>query len=143
MKTYSSFQKEERMENKSCNICSSIEFDRFLTSREYNFIQCRTCGLVYQNPQPLFEDLKERYREEYFKYEFENESNFFNLMKMGLADAEIDKLTSTPGAKKTFLDIGCATGMLLNYMKKKGWETKGVELCPESAEYGIKESSTS
>ena len=40
--------------------------------------------------------------------------------------------------KKKFLDIGCATGMLLNYVKNAGWHTKGVELCKQSVEYARK-----
>ncbi|HUI69473.1 MAG TPA: class I SAM-dependent methyltransferase, partial [Spirochaetia bacterium] len=32
--------------------------------------------------------------------------------------------------------IGCATGMLLESMQRKGWKGKGVDICRESAEYG-------
>jgi 2-polyprenyl-3-methyl-5-hydroxy-6-metoxy-1,4-benzoquinol methylase len=40
------------------------------------------------------------------------------------------------GTPRTFLDIGCATGMLIESMRGEGWEVRGVDVCRESAEYG-------
>jgi SAM-dependent methyltransferase len=42
------------------------------------------------------------------------------------------------GGKKRFLDIGCATGALLEKMLKDGWDASGVEISAQMAEYGIK-----
>jgi len=39
------------------------------------------------------------------------------------------------GRGRRFLDIGCATGALLERMKKEGWSVQGVEICRQSAEY--------
>ena len=43
---------------------------------------------MYQNPQPLFDDLKGRYGQAYFQYEIANEANFHRLMELGLADVD-------------------------------------------------------
>jgi 2-polyprenyl-3-methyl-5-hydroxy-6-metoxy-1,4-benzoquinol methylase len=58
-------------------------------------------------------------------------------MKLGLKDIGFDELFSGRGPGLGFLDIGCATGMLLNHMRQKGWRSVGVEVCAESARYGI------
>jgi 2-polyprenyl-3-methyl-5-hydroxy-6-metoxy-1,4-benzoquinol methylase len=92
---------------------------------------------VYQNPQPVFEDLRSRYGELYFQYEFENELNFFKLMILGLKDISFFDYPLDFFENTRFLDVGCATGMLIQRMKSLGWEAEGVEICRESAEYGI------
>ncbi|GAB4222537.1 MAG: class I SAM-dependent methyltransferase [Spirochaetales bacterium] len=92
---------------------------------------------MYQNPQPVFEDLKTRYQDEYFSYELENEQNFFELMRLGLEDIQFSQWESSLRERGAFLDIGCATGMLLSYLKGRGWSVQGVEICEASARYGI------
>jgi len=127
-----------RLERISCNICGSDDSRLFFKVGEYEYRKCNVCGLVYQSPRPVFEDLKDNYKDNYFEYEISNQENFFNLMKLGLKDINFDKIYGTQVNGLKFLDIGCATGKLLNYMKSKGWDTKGVEICKESAKYGVK-----
>ncbi len=137
MKTYYSKRGKERLAEISCNICGSKNFMEYFMVDKARFVKCDVCGLVYQNPQPVFSDLKNRYDENYFRYELENEKNFFNLMLLGLNDIDFWSVTAS-FKDKSFLDIGCATGMLISHMGKNGWKAKGVEICRESAEYGIK-----
>jgi 2-polyprenyl-3-methyl-5-hydroxy-6-metoxy-1,4-benzoquinol methylase len=127
----------EKLESIQCNICGSDQSRLFLKLEGYAYQKCVICGLVYQNPRPAFNDLKKRYGVAYFDYELCNQENFFNLMKLGLRDIDFDSLYSHVKGKKKFLDIGCATGLLLNYMQKRGWDCHGVEICRESAEYGM------
>jgi len=139
-KTYSSVPGDERMETVPCPCCGSGRWRPFLPCDGFGFVKCRECGVVYQNPRPVFDDLRRRYGADYFSYELENEKNFFGLMKLGLADVRFADRTSGFGGPgkppRTFLDIGCATGMLIESMKGAGWEVRGVDLCRESAEYG-------
>jgi 2-polyprenyl-3-methyl-5-hydroxy-6-metoxy-1,4-benzoquinol methylase len=92
--------------------------------------------VVFQNPRPVFEDLRRRYGEDYFSYELANEGNFFNLMRLGLADIGFQEYARAIAAPRAFLDIGCATGMLIESMRGEGWDVRGVDVCRESAEYG-------
>jgi 2-polyprenyl-3-methyl-5-hydroxy-6-metoxy-1,4-benzoquinol methylase len=128
----------EELEFVRCSICDADDTETFLQFDTFAYRRCRVCGLVYQNPRPVFRDLKERYRDNYFEYEVTNQENFFQLMKLGLRDIGFDKLFPTVKGDRCFLDIGCATGLLLNHMQKKGWDCRGVELCRESAEYGVR-----
>ncbi len=137
MKTYYSDKRNERAVEIKCNLCGSDRYKEYFWVEESRFVKCFNCGLIYQNPQPIFHDLRNRYDESYFKYELENEKNFFNLMLLGLKDINFDLLTEDID-DKSFLDIGCATGMLIAHMGEKGWNTKGVEICRESAEYGMR-----
>jgi 2-polyprenyl-3-methyl-5-hydroxy-6-metoxy-1,4-benzoquinol methylase len=138
LKTFSKTPVNEKKRDIVCNICGSVKYKKYLECHGYFYVQCLNCKLVYQNPQPIVSDLEKRYDGEYFNYELRNDENFFNLMKLGLRDIGFDNSNDIKYKGKHFLDIGCATGMLLQYMKKKDCLVQGVEICRESAEYGIK-----
>jgi len=135
MKTYSSIPGLEGRRAVPCALCGSRLARTFLKAADYSFVRCRGCGLVYQNPQPVFEDLRHRYAEDYFRYELENEANFFQLMLLGLADVGFERRAAAFAPGGRFLDVGCATGMLLEHMRGRGWEVRGVDLCRQSVEY--------
>lgn len=135
-KTYSSVPGEERQETVACPCCGSARSRPYLACDGFGFVRCRDCAIVFQNPRPVFEDLRKRYGAAYFTYELTNESSFFGLMRLGLKDIHFQERTSGLRAPRTFLDIGCATGMLIESMKKEGWDVRGVDVCRESAEYG-------
>ncbi|MBN2441726.1 MAG: class I SAM-dependent methyltransferase [Spirochaetales bacterium] len=136
MKTYSSVPKNETYIENTCRICQSSRSTEFLKSEEYCFVRCSSCHFIYQNPAPVFSDLRKRYTQGYFEYELENEKNFFSLMKLGLKDINLEVIPADLFENNNFLDIGCATGMLCAYIKEQGWNVKGVDLCKESAVYG-------
>jgi 2-polyprenyl-3-methyl-5-hydroxy-6-metoxy-1,4-benzoquinol methylase len=138
MKTYSTVPGQERSKIIPCNLCGGRNHRKILEARDYTFVRCTDCGLSFQNPQPVFDDLKFRYGQNYFEYELRNEENFFNLMKLGLQDIRFFERTSALDRGGKFLDVGCATGMLLGYMRERGWNVQGVELCRESAEHGMR-----
>jgi hypothetical protein len=111
----------EQLETIKCNICGKDNTESFLSMDGVCYRRCLYCGLIYQNPRPVFGNLKKRYGKDYFDYEISNQENFFTLMKLGLKDIEFDSLYQHDYNRRRFLDIGCATGLLLNCMKKKGW----------------------
>ncbi len=132
--------RKEKIEFVRCNLCGADNSDNYILFEEYKYVKCRECGLIYQNPRPMFNALKNRYSKKYFNYEFRNQENFFNLMKLALKDLKFHEKIA-PQFKvnnRKFLDIGSATGLLLNYIRQYGWEVTGVEICKESAEYAKK-----
>jgi len=124
------------LEFTACGSCGTINRRIFLSAGDFTYTRCRACGLVYQNPRYTFEHLKKKvYVKKYFHYEFRNQDNFFNLMRLNLRDFGFNRIVGEKGRGRRFLDIGSATGLLLNHMKGLGWKTEGVELCRESADY--------
>ena len=112
------------------------------------FVKCKNCGLVQRNPQPLKEEITLRYSKtfgaDYLKYEIDNEASFFKLQELALKDAGFfdleKKLFSCVNDKNetpSVLDIGCATGSVLERLRANGWRVTGVEISP-SAEYAVK-----
>jgi len=99
-------------------------------------------------PQPLKADVMRRYGdafgEDYFSYELENEAPFLQLQLLAFEDADFYALEKEyfgqqkpdfPGgeaAPPCILDIGCATGALLEYLRGRGWRVTGVEISPSA-----------
>lgn len=122
----------------ACPLCGSENFTVAFSQPKYRFVRCAECGVLYQNPRPKNEYIQNRYDENYFHYEIENQKNFFQLQLKTLSDCNIEKLINGFKGKKV-LDVGCATGMLLNYLKQKGASVYGVEICTESCRYAYTE----
>jgi SAM-dependent methyltransferase len=93
------------------------------------------------NPQPEKGAVADRYQtghgNDYLSYEIANEESFLRLQELGLWDAgfgEIEAELKKTAPRPRVLDLGCATGALLEKLKDRGWDCTGVEISP-SAEY--------
>ena len=137
MKTFSKVpSSSENSELIACPLCGQRDFKPRWSIESSRWVECRRCSLLMQNPQPVSDDILDRYDGEYFQYEQENEENFLNLMKLGLKDIGFDELGREMDGPGSFLDIGCATGALAGSLRKKGWEAEGVEVCRAAADFG-------
>ena len=132
MKTYSSPLACRTFTAMRCDVCGSARYRLRMRTGQYTFVRCAGCGVTYQNPQPSMDEVRGRYGSNYYDYEISNERNFFGLMLLGLRDIDFEGLYPHPGR---LLDIGCATGMLLEHMRARGWVTQGVEICRESVRH--------
>lgn len=127
---------DERKELVRCVLCGSSNSRVHWECDGYAFVRCSRCGHIYQNPKPVFDDLKERYQDDYFQYELENDQPFFELMRKGLEDIRFDRIEASIPSPRRALDIGCATGMLVRYLSERGWHAEGVEICAPAARFG-------
>ncbi len=138
MKTFSKKPgTQEQSDRIGCPVCGSDSFHPHWETGESSWVRCTECSLLLQNPQPVTDDIIERYDEEYFHYERQNEEAFLNLMHLGLRDIGFDSLGMAGRDEKSFLDIGCATGRLAAFLREAGWDAQGVEVCRPAAEFGI------
>lgn len=120
----------------ACDFCGSDKYDQYLKCHDVNYVKCSECELVYQYPVLSQEEINDIYSSNYFEYEVANHENFFHLMKLSLQDVNFEELAEKLPSKNV-LDIGCATGLLLNHLKGMGFHTTGVEICEASADYAI------
>lgn len=137
MKTYSTNpDPSERRVPASCPVCLSSDTRPLWNLEGFAFVRCARCGHVYQNPRPTADDLAVRYDEEYLRYEIDNAQSFLKLMLLGLRDVGFAELEASLDKGRRFLDVGCATGALVEHMANRGWDAQGVEVCAPEAEYG-------
>jgi len=139
-----------------CALCGGLSFKPALDCEGFHFVRCASCGLVQMNPQPVKEEIISRYSsvygEDYLSYEIKNEAAFLKLQQLALKDAGFEKIEKSlfragecppsecppSDGAPAVLDIGCATGALLAYLRERGWRAAGVEISP-SAKYAQKE----
>jgi len=127
------------METVLCNYCNSSSSDLlykipdyYLDKKDifYLLVKCSNCGLIYQNPRPTQEEIREAYPSTYEAFNLDHKKSWretkvflYGLEKRSKAITSIKK---KPGR---LLDIGCSTGLFLNTMQSKhGWESYGVEI---------------
>ncbi len=137
MKTFSKRPgAHEELEWVRCAVCGAESPTPHWECGSYRFVRCTECKHIYQSPRPTAASLAERYDDEYATYEVENSANFLDLMVRGLADVDVLRRVETEGLPKTILDIGCATGALLEHLSARGYQAHGVEPCEPAAAYG-------
>jgi len=144
VKTWSTPVRAEKSEIIPC-CCGSFFFKPALKCEGFEYVRCKACGLVQRNPQPLKEEITARYSsaygKDYMSYEIENEAQFLKLQQLALRDAGFFMLEKTLMLRAKYqeqpsvLDVGCATGALLDFLRGRGWRVTGVEISP-AAEYG-------
>lgn len=150
-----------------CEVCGSNRHqflfeagDRILgIPGEFGIVRCTECGLIFVNPQPGWEVLKEYYPkhyyapdshhyreyswlrkrvlEEYFGYGLRSHlpKGLRLLSKIVLLPLKVRYRHSIPFTEGgRLLDIGCGNGTELYKLKAMGWEVYGVEIDGEASE---------
>ena len=117
-----------------CNLCGTDDPKPLLTKHGFTIVSCRACSLAYVTPRPDAQSLIALYSDERY-YRNLNASPFGypdylgerwlleRLVARRLAEIE----TRVPGRGR-LLDVGCATGVLVEAAKARGWETVGVDV---------------
>lgn len=118
----------------TCILCDSSEAIRgpVVDDFEYgswhpvHFVECRSCGLVYQDPLPRAEDIPGFYPANYRNHDTVGRfslSSFLKKIQMRFLARRIvlcSGISNKRAAK--ILDIGCGSGGLLLAFRRLGWE---------------------
>ena len=105
---------------------------------EFKILRCVHCGLYTLRPKLTTEAIKAYYPKEYIAYvkAVEDEPGFIQYLDRLLArEKRVRQIIKRSKAPGRILDVGCATGILLSGMQRRGWECYGVEPDLKSAEY--------
>jgi 2-polyprenyl-3-methyl-5-hydroxy-6-metoxy-1,4-benzoquinol methylase len=99
----------------------------------FSYQICPGCGLVRLFPQPTDAQLDAIYNGGYFKHWGESESVFYK-MKRHTFGRLLDMLPKAAKPQPRFLDVGAATGIMMETAKDRGYEVYGVEASRDGAE---------
>lgn len=97
-----------------------------ITDNEYGKVwdlsRCRACGHIFADPCPSAEALVSLYTQvEDPRYQEEAEGRSNNFRRI------LDRLETLAPDKGELLDIGAATGILLDLARRRGWKPDGLE----------------
>lgn len=94
--------------------------------------QCARCGLVRLDPRPDAGVLAEHYPHEYVPYQKNN--RLIRILKKRQWAGMERIMRRSAGGIGSVLEIGCARGEFLEFLKSRGWRVAGLEMDPASAE---------
>lgn len=123
---------KERTEISSCDVCGGSAFRPEFEKDGYTGVRCEGCGLVFVNPQPGADYLRDEvYGKDYFNaekgYGIEDALGSGGDEARARANrllARLEKKTA-PGR---LLDVGCAAGFTAAAARDRGWKVTGVEI---------------
>ncbi len=138
------------MEEAACAVCGSgrkkQHFDKkSRTGEPFTLVCCRDCGLRYVSPRPDEDEIAAWYTADYFtRRDDRGYENYFsdeqrrefnrvtglNLRDLGFFDFE-ENLAGT----KRSLDIGCAAGYFVEFMKGRGWDARGIDISEDGIRF--------
>lgn len=97
--------------------------------RRLGIVKCGKCGLIYAAPQPPQNFVRNNYLDMVDERYAEEETG------RRLSARDIIGMLEKFEKKGRLLDVGCATGFLLDEARRDGWETYGVELSKWAVSY--------
>jgi len=116
----------EEEKNPGCFRCTSHEL-----AQHPDIVQCRHCGILFNNPQPTIDALESLYKEvedPLYLQETEARQRTFHR---SLCQLHRHTPAKPPGH---LLDVGCYTGVFMKTAAAAGWKTEGIELSSWAAQ---------
>jgi len=104
----------------------------------FRFVECQTCGWIRQNPRPTLQSIGVYYPDEYEPYirAIEDEAGVMRRWGRRYGMWKRCRAVMRHVANGRLLDVGCATGVFLNAMRRQGeWDVYGVEPNVGAAHY--------
>lgn len=149
-----------------CPVCGCRNFIPLLEKESargnlYSIVRCGRCALVQVNPPPAPDILTECYNGEYFTRRTDRgyddyysaslkrqilttcemnlrDLDFFPWEESLLSPTELSMEDQRPAEHQpAALDVGCAAGYFVEYLQKRGWHARGIELSAAVARFGI------
>lgn len=133
----------KELELVKCDFCGADEFCAEYTRGDgMRVVECAICGLAYLNPRPLNNLIATLYKEEYFTGVMAKRGEGGLNLELGQAGKDpilegekrmprpIELINDRFGGLhgKDVLEIGCATGDLLERMVQEGARASGLEI---------------
>lgn len=131
----------------ACLVCGADDAAPFMKMRDrllgldgvFYLVRCRCCGLIYQNPQLTLVELARYYPPEYHPFLPAIEDERYPWRRWDRqrgVDRRCRAVIARAGVRTgRVLDVGCATGIFLDGMRRWGWQAYGVEPNPMASAY--------
>lgn len=130
-----------KMEAAQCFLCESDDAERLGSGKDFEYetsadtftaMRCRSCGLVYLNPRPAFEEFTRIYPSNYHTLEFSAEEfGFVFKVRRRLEGNRLLGWCKNLPDDARIVDVGCGDGFHLELLRdfgRKTWHIEGVDI---------------
>ena len=126
-----------------CRVCGSpavagMPFGYRFRDRWLGAVRCRSCGIIFLDPQPTGDDFRAMYSREYFEGDFRcgHEGSYFDDETISrLSDDSMLRRIREFKPSGALLEIGCAGGVFLDMARRAGFQVRGVEFSPDASAF--------
>jgi len=130
-----------------CCICETDDAEPLAVGEDFEYrtsgdfflaMRCRTCGLVYLNPRPSFQELDRIYPENYHAFQFtQSHYGFVYKVRCRLETRRLLSWCSGLNEDARIIDVGCGDGFHLRLLRDFGratWKLEGVDNSPRAVQ---------
>lgn len=123
-----------------CTVCQSSDLhpylevrDHFLTGESFSILTCRQCECGLTDPRPDPDELGNYYQSRAYISHSASSRGITNkvylLARLRTLRKKYKLVRSfSKQAAGSILDVGCGSGEFLYFLKKRKWETRGIEI---------------
>lgn len=130
------------VEEVRCTVCGgdatdeaarAYDYEYKTSRREWIYVRCRECGLVYVNPRPAVSELGTIYPPHYYSFEeTQHERALVSFFRRRLEAMKVRVFGRFVGeGPRRILDVGCGDGRFLKVLRDSGsdeWELEGIDI---------------
>ena len=95
------------------------------TFRGLQLARCATCGLQFQSPRPVFDDLVQAV---YGPAYHPPGEHVIDAVRRYQFERQMRWLDEVAAAGRRLLDVGCGSGAFLRFAQARGWEAEGTDV---------------
>lgn len=121
----------------NCPVCGGRPAFVRHVQRALDVAACGRCGSWYRVPRPTAEDLARIYGQDYYNaWDLDRDERTAAITKQATFEPLFPRMEAalqTGSASPKILDVGAATGLLLDVASARHWQPYAVELNPYSA----------
>jgi SAM-dependent methyltransferase len=119
-------------------LCGKDDQIGYRKDGEWMLVRCRNCDLIFLNPRPDPQELKQLYVEDYFAARNVQHDHSDSTVRQEINERipSAKRIAGEALGPGSWLDIGCGSGYLLAAARDIGWSVKGVEISSWAGEFG-------
>ena len=114
-----------RREAVACPLCRVAPRRFGVDFQGLQLARCAACGLQFQSPRPVFDDLV---RAVYGPAYHPPGEHVVDAVRRYQFERQLRWLERPAGAGRRLLDVGCGSGAFLGFARARGWEADGTDV---------------
>ncbi len=121
------------MKQAICPVCGCERAERKFFKNGFAIFRCPECTVEFVSPFPEDTTLGEYYDDESYHAQERYQPTMVRTRQAKTWSQRLKQIRATMPNGNLLLDIGCATGIFLQFARDQGWEVEGLEISKPAA----------